>query len=286
MPKFFYPLQAEKVEIGSKSSLFGVSAADATFYSPAAKKPGFRHAGVDMRDAAGVNREVCAPERCTIAKIIRYVPESDGYGPSVIILKSEDKPTRYHFLAHLDRKSEHWDEIYVGMKVSPLAEDKEKYIGIIGEYDPQMNHVHWEVRPAISWQGQKDAAGNYLTSATKWITCYSPLHLVNKGLLVRGDQLTDPIRMREYLGSFKAFPHIEDNSFSTKFDAVQLDNRGRWSGAMVPDPGQTAPGTPSGPADDRATVTTESGGGSGGGISIFALAIVGIGAYFLLKKRP
>ena len=274
--KLQHPLQADRAEIGGKASLFAMSPKETNYRNKTAQKPGFRHAGLDMRDADGTNRAVCAPEDSVIVKLLRYLPEDDGYNPSVVILKSIDSPVRYHFLAHLDRNSKYWDGLYVGKKVQRGD--------IIGEYDIQMNHVHWEVRPAVHWQGQKDSFGNYIDGANKWIANYSPMHLVTTGQLVRGDQLVEPEAFKRYLANFKQFPYIEDNSYAMQHESISRFAGQADKDARQPEKLTTPPGTPATPDDDRQTAATS--GSSSGGISVLALAVIGIGAYFLLKKRP
>ena len=179
---FQFPSKYSDIQVTDMAGEFAVGSGQGAKFSARYDRPGFRHAGLDIRnpDRAGEDRAIAAPEKMVIIKVLRNV--TDGYDPAVVIAKGllPATPARYHFFAHLNPES--LKNLWPGKIIEQNTEFAE-YAGT------PWNHLHWELRPAVSWQGQRDSEGNFITSATKWMTNYSPGHLALNGELITGGQL-------------------------------------------------------------------------------------------------
>lgn len=181
-----FPSKYNDILVSDKSGEFAIGKEQGANFSKRYDRPGFRHAGLDIQnpERADEDRKIAAPEKMVVVKVLRNV--TDGYDPAVVIAKGLQPatPARYHFFAHLNPSS--LQQLWPGKVIEQNVEFAE-YAGT------PWNHLHWEVRPAVSWQGLRDVEGNFITSGTKWITNYSPGHLATAGELVTGGQLaTEP----------------------------------------------------------------------------------------------
>lgn len=150
----------------------------------------FRHAGVDINRSDWTPstddlRTVYSPESGKVVKA--EIDSLDSYGAFLVVIAGDSGV--FHLLAHLSRSP---DEIFI-VKGQRVTQGQ-----AIGKYTTMLAspHLHWEVRPALSWHGETiPGTKQRLTSANKWRWCYDPIRWLRSGELLQG-QFVDLYRLR------------------------------------------------------------------------------------------
>jgi murein DD-endopeptidase MepM/ murein hydrolase activator NlpD len=215
----------------------------------------FRHAGIDVANTEWTAKNddlriVRAPETGRIVK--SEIDALDSYGPWLMVLKGDSGV--YHLLAHLSAlPAERF--VKVGDQVVP-GQPLGKYSTVL-----KYKHLHWEVRPGLSWQGQNVPGTNEkLTSANKWRWTYDPVRWLRTGELLQG-QYVDLNRLRG-----ETYP-------------IKL-TEGRQTGPLVAITQSTIPisATLPGPSKNRPGVTSNSSAG------LILLMLLAAGVYLIVSK--